>query len=45
MGTMKLNVTFRKKVTLIDVLHVPDMNRNLVSGDLLGKPSIKSKYE
>lgn len=27
------------------MLHVPDMSMNLVSGDLLGKLSIKSVYE
>ncbi|CAD5164586.1 unnamed protein product, partial [Musa acuminata subsp. malaccensis] len=32
-------------VTLTNVLHVPDMSRNLVSGNLLGKPGIKSVFE
>ncbi|XP_050889487.1 uncharacterized protein LOC127094740 [Lathyrus oleraceus] len=44
-GSVELNFTSGKKVTLVNVLHVPDMNRNLVSGDLLGKPGIKSVYE
>lgn len=44
-GTVELFFTFGKKVTLTNVLHVPDLNRNLVSGDLLGKPGIKSVYE
>ncbi|KAL6315951.1 hypothetical protein AAG906_013785 [Vitis piasezkii] len=33
------------RVTLINVLYVPDMNKNLVSGDLLGKPGIKAVFE
>ena len=41
-GNVDLNFTSGKKVTLTNVLHVPDMSRNLVSGDLLGKPGIKS---
>lgn len=44
-GTVELNFTSGKKVTLVNVLHVPEMSRNLVSGDLLGKPGIKSVYE
>ena len=44
-GSVELNFTSGKKVTLVNVLHVPDINRNLVSGDLLGKPGIKSVYE
>lgn len=44
-GSVELNFTSGKKVTLVNVLHAPDMNRNLVSGDLLGKSSIKSIYE
>ncbi|KAL6322658.1 hypothetical protein AAG906_015344 [Vitis piasezkii] len=35
----------KSKVTLINVLYVPDMNKNLVSGDLLGKPGIKAVFE
>jgi hypothetical protein len=44
-GSVELNFTFGKKVTFVNVLHVPYMNRNLVSGDLLGKSGIKSVYE
>ena len=44
-GNVELIFTSGKKITLTNVLHVPDMNRNLVSGDLLGKPGIKSVYE
>ncbi|RVW41670.1 Retrovirus-related Pol polyprotein from transposon TNT 1-94 [Vitis vinifera] len=34
-----------QEVTLKNVLYVPDMNKNLVSGDLLGKPGIKAVFE
>jgi len=44
-GNVDLNFTSGKTVTLTNVLYVPDMCRNLVSGDLLGKPGIKSVYE
>ena len=42
---VELNFTSGKKITLVNVLHVPEMNRNLVSGDLLGKPGVKSIFE
>ena len=44
-GSVELLFTSGRKITLANVLHVPDMNRNLVSGDLLGKPGIKSVDE
>lgn len=44
-GSVELNFTYEKKVTLVNVHYVPDMNRNLVSGNLLGEPCIKSVYE
>lgn len=44
-GNVELVFTFGKKITLANVLHVPDMNMNLASGDLLGEPRIKSMYE
>ena len=44
-GSVELLFTYGRKITLANVLHVLDMNRNLVSGDLLGKPGIKSVYE
>ncbi|XP_030495093.1 uncharacterized protein LOC115710880 [Cannabis sativa] len=44
-GTINVFFTSGKKVTLVNVLYVPDMNRNLISGDLLGKPGIKAVYE
>ena len=37
--------TSRKRINLTNVFHVPKINRNLVSGDLLGKPRIKSVFE
>ncbi|RVW64665.1 Retrovirus-related Pol polyprotein from transposon TNT 1-94, partial [Vitis vinifera] len=44
-GTIEVAFTSGKKVTLINVLYVPDMNKNLVSGDFLGKPGIKAVFE
>ena len=44
-GNVELAFTSGKKVTLTNVLHVPDMDRNLISGVLLDKPSIKSIFE
>ncbi|RVW93366.1 Retrovirus-related Pol polyprotein from transposon TNT 1-94 [Vitis vinifera] len=44
-GTIEVVFTSGKKVTLTNVLYVPDMNKNLVSGDLLGKPGIKAVFE
>ena len=41
MGTIDLFYTSCKKVLLTNVLYVPKMSRNLVSGNLLGKPRIK----
>ncbi|RVW62744.1 Retrovirus-related Pol polyprotein from transposon TNT 1-94 [Vitis vinifera] len=44
-GTIEVAFTSGKRVTLINVLYVPDMNKNLVSGDLLGKSGIKVVFE
>ena len=44
-GNVELFFTCGKEVTLINVLHVPKMTKNLVSRDLFGKPDIKSMYE
>lgn len=44
-GSIELSFISGKKIMLVNVLHVPDMNRNLVSDDLLGKPGIKTVYE
>ena len=40
-GTVELKFTSGKIVTLIDVLHVPDIRKNLVSGTLLSKHDFK----
>ena len=47
LGIGNVDIVFpsRKKLTLTNVFHVPKMNRNLVSGDHLGKPRIKSVFE
>ena len=42
---LNLPFTSGKKVTLTNVLCVVDMNRNLISGVLLGKPGIKSIFK
>lgn len=39
-GNVELIFSSGKKITLTNVLHVPEMNRNLASGVLLGKPGI-----
>ena len=44
-GNVEFASTSGKKMTLTNVLHVLDMNRNLVSGVLLGKSGIKSIFE
>ncbi|RVW47574.1 Retrovirus-related Pol polyprotein from transposon TNT 1-94 [Vitis vinifera] len=44
-GTIEVVFTSGKNVTLINVLYVPNMNKNFVSGDLLGKPGIKAVFE
>lgn len=44
-GTVELKFTSGKMVTLIDVLHVPDIRKNLVSGTLLSKHGYKMIFE
>ena len=44
-GNVDMVFTSGKRVTLTNVFHVLKMNRNLVSGDLLGKSGIKSVFE
>ena len=40
-GSIKLKMTSGKELTLKDVLHVPDIRKNLVSGSLLSKNGFK----
>ena len=40
-GKIALKMTFGKTVTLINVLHVPYVRKNLVSGSLLRKNGFK----
>lgn len=44
-GNIELIFTPGKKVLLTNVLHVPDMTRDMASGYLLSKPKIKAVYE
>ena len=44
-GSIDLLFTHGKKITLTNVLYVPDMNRNLATGALLGKSGIKTVYD
>lgn len=44
-GTVELKFTSEKIVTLMDVLHVPDIRKNLVSGTLLSKDDFKMVFE
>ena len=44
-GIVKMKFTYRKIVTLVDVLHVPNIRKNLVSGPLLSKKGFKLMFE
>lgn len=44
-GIMKLKFTSRKVVTLIDVLYVLEIRKNLVSGLVLSKKGLKLVFE
>ena len=44
-GTMLLKFTSGKIVTLVDVLYVPEIRKNLVSGPLLSKKGFKLVFE
>ena len=44
-GTIEVVFTSGKKITLVNVLYVSDMNRNRISGDLFSKPGIKVVFE
>lgn len=37
LGKIVLKMTTEKELTLVDVLHVPDIRKNLISGSLLSK--------
>ena len=44
-GNVLLKFTSRKVVTLTDVLHVPEIRKNLVSGPILSKKGFKLVFE
>ena len=44
-GNVILKMTFRKELTLNDVLHVPEIRKNLVSGSLLSKKGFRLVFE
>ena len=44
-GQVVLKMTSRKKLTLNNVLHVPDIRRKLASGSLLSKKGFKLAFE
>lgn len=44
-GTVELQFTFGKKLILVNVLHVPDIRKNLVSANLLCKKCVKAVIE
>ena len=44
-GDVVLNLTSGKKLTLMDVLFVPEIRKNLVSASLLSKKGIKLVFE
>ena len=44
-GTVELNFTSGKKLSLVNVLHVPDLRKNLVSASLLCKRGFKIVME
>lgn len=44
-GTVDINFTSGKKLTLINVLHVPEIRKNLVSASLLCKKGLKTVLE
>ena len=44
-GIIEFVFTSEKNITLVNVLYVPDMKRNLISGELLSKLGIKVVFE
>ncbi|KAK4397602.1 hypothetical protein Sango_1235700 [Sesamum angolense] len=45
LGNVVLKMTLGKELTLIDVLHVPNIRKNLVSGSLLVKSGFRLVFE
>jgi hypothetical protein len=44
-GTVVLRMTLEKELTLTDVLHVPEIRKNLISGSVLVKKGFKLAFE
>jgi hypothetical protein len=44
-GTVNLEFTYEKVMSLIDVYFVPEIRKNLVSGGLLNKFGFKAVFE
>jgi len=44
-GKVILKWTSRKELTLNDVLHVPDIRKNLISGSILSKKGFRMVFE
>jgi hypothetical protein len=44
-GTVELQFTSGKKLILVNVLHVPEIRKNLVSANLLCKKGVKAVIE
>ena len=44
-GNVEIYFTSNKKITLTNVLHVPDIKKNLVSASILCKSGVKSVLE
>lgn len=44
-GNVDIMFTFGRTITLTNILNVLEMNKNLESGNLFGKLSIKSDYK
>ena len=44
-GKVILKWTSKKKLTLNDVLHVPDIRKNLISGSILSKKDFRMIFE
>ena len=44
-GQVVLKMTFGKELTINNVLHVPDIRKNMVSGSILSKKGFKLVFE